>query len=467
MFLWPRHESPRFFPFLCTLPQYEHGPRPRILPFLPDALGPAKTYLPSIRSNSEYHTSVALATRPDEEVLLTKLLFHGNAPWVNTGYGMQLALFAPRLRDAGYDVAISAFFGLHGRQTAWRDKETDEPITVFPGGAEVYGNDIMGAHFKYFVGDSTEPALFISLTDVWVLKAPIIAKLPVLAWCPVDHEPAPSVVTSWFNESGAVPLAMSRFGQEQLQSAGFETLYVPHGVDTSVFSPGSQALARKKLRLPGDKFVVGIVAANKGRPGRKGWTEMLQAYAKFSSNKPDTDLYMHTQLHAPDGEPLMDLVRSLGIKPYAVDQYGYVRGLPATEVADVYRAMDVLLNTSHGEGFGITPLEAQACGTPVIATNFSAMREVVGKGCGWLVNGQFNWTQFDSWQMTPAVPKIVRALDEAYEEWQSGISREDACVAHAAAYEVQHVVDTYWQPAITEALDIIRWRDSQTRVVRR
>ena len=44
----------------------------------------------------------------------------------------------------------------------------------------------------------------------------------------------------------------------------------------------------------------------------------------------------------------------------------------------LYNAVDVLVAPSLYEGFGITPAEAMACGTPVIASNTTALPEVVG-----------------------------------------------------------------------------------------
>ncbi len=44
----------------------------------------------------------------------------------------------------------------------------------------------------------------------------------------------------------------------------------------------------------------------------------------------------------------------------------------------IYNAADILIAPSLHEGFGITLLEAMACGTPVITSNVSAMPEVVG-----------------------------------------------------------------------------------------
>ena len=46
----------------------------------------------------------------------------------------------------------------------------------------------------------------------------------------------------FFAQTAAIPIAMSRFGQERL--AGVDALYVPHGVDTTVFAPRAQAEAR-------------------------------------------------------------------------------------------------------------------------------------------------------------------------------------------------------------------------------
>jgi glycosyltransferase involved in cell wall biosynthesis len=74
--------------------------------------------------------------------------------------------------------------------------------------------------------------------------------------------------------------------------------------------------------------------------------------------------------------------------------------------------MDVLLNPAMGEGFGITVLEAQACGTPAIVTDFSAMKEVCG--AGWHVKYQPHWTGQNSWQASPDVDDIVSALEDCY-----------------------------------------------------
>ena len=79
--------------------------------------------------------------------------------------------------------------------------------------------------------------------------------LNVACWVPVDHEPVPPAVPEFFAATGRVPIAMSRFGQEQLQA--FDPLYVPHGVDTDVYQPQPQAEVRERGGSTSDAFVVG------------------------------------------------------------------------------------------------------------------------------------------------------------------------------------------------------------------
>ncbi len=60
-------------------------------------------------------------------------------------------------------------------------------------------------------------------------------------------------------------------------------------------------------------------------------------------------------------------------------------GIPNEELVYLYNAARVFVFPSFYEGFGLPPLEAMACGTPVVVSNSSSLPEVVGDA-GWLVN---------------------------------------------------------------------------------
>jgi glycosyltransferase involved in cell wall biosynthesis len=121
--------------------------------------------------------------------------------------------------------------------------------------------------------------------------------------------------------------------------------------------------------------------------------------------------------------------------------------MPASAMAQVYSTMDVLINPSMGEGFGIPVLEAQSCGVPAIVTDFSAMQEVCG--AGWHIGCRPYWTGQNSWQALPDVDDLVEALRHCYSQSRSGrevLSKRAR--EHALTYDVHRVFEEYWLPAL-------------------
>lgn len=382
---------------------------------------------------------------------MSKILWHSGAPWSPTGYGQQTALFTPRLRDAGHDVEISATWGLMGDTLEWQD------IRVYPAD-DRYGN----ATLKH-IYDRTKPDLLITLHDVWILKPEIGQGRNIACWTPVDHDPCPPKVTQFFKESGARPIAMSRFGEKALQEAGLDPLYVPHGVDTAAFRPAANiAEVRDALNIPQDAFVVGMVANNQGHnPPRKAFPQALQAFAAFRQTHPDAHLFLHTQMDGTRGRGpqqgvnLLELLERFEVPLQSIhwtDSLTFELGIPNEYMVGLYNAMDVLLSPSYGEGFGVPIIEAQACGTPVIVTNWTSMPELCG--AGWIVSGEPLWHVMpdgcgDSFWMAPFVGDIIEALNQAYERRADEELRKQAR-AFALQYDADHVLETYWKPVLEQ-----------------
>ena len=373
-----------------------------------------------------------------------KLLIHSNAPWSPSGYGQQMALFAPRLAEHT-DLAISAFHGLANAPL------NVAGLMIYPGSGAGWGNDVVQAHAERHFG-SLRGGLVLSLVDVFVLDPAIWRELNTAAWVPVDHDPAPPAVLGFFAATGAVPIAMTRFGQAQLQD--FAPLYVPHGVATDVYRPQPRAEVRVPEGIPRDAFVVGIVAVNKGAPSRKSLAEMVEAFAVFRARHDDAILYLHTELQgAHQGTHLPSLLEELGVPEEAVlvvDQSRYLfHPFTPEEMAATYASMDVLLNASMGEGFGLTVLEAQACGIPAIVTDFTAMSEVCG--AGWKCGYERHWTDQGSWQARPHVEELVESLEECYRLDET--SRQELSARareHALQYDADRVLAEHWLPALND-----------------
>lgn len=373
-----------------------------------------------------------------------KLLLHSNAPWAPTGYGSQVRQFAPLLAQH-HDLKLSAFYGLEGARLNW------DGIEVLPGLGGEFGNAGLVDHAAHTFGGDPKGGVVITLTDVWVLDPQMARRLNMACWVPVDHDPAPPLVREFFKQSGAVPLAMSRFAEEQL--AEFDPIYVPHGVDIDTFKPQSRKEVREATGVDPNAFLIGMVAANKGRPSRKCFQEALEAFRIFRQRHENAQLYLHTTVdpNYAQGEDIGALMNSLELPDGSVliaDQYRQMMDpLPAALMARVYSTFDVLLNASAGEGFGVPIIEAQACGIPAIVTDFTAMKEVCGSG--WKVGCRANWTGQKSWQAHPDVGAIVDALEECYT--RTGPQRQAMAKKareHASQYATAKVVTDHFLPAL-------------------
>jgi glycosyltransferase involved in cell wall biosynthesis len=375
---------------------------------------------------------------------MTKLLWHSNSPWAPTGYGQQTALFAPHLAQH-YDLAISSFYGLEGAPITW------DGIPVFPGIGGTFGDEFLVQHAKHYFGGDPRGGLVMSLMDVWVLDPNWCNQLNMACWVPVDHEPAPPKVVQFLIDSGAVPVAMSRFGEAML--GRLDPLYVPHAVDTRSYRPRNRKDSRREAGVPQDAFLVGMVAANKGRPSRKSFMHAFLAFREFAAEHENAYLYLHTMMNPglAGGENIPGLLEALGIPQERVliaDQYRITFDPYSPEsMSKIYSTMDVLLNPAMGEGFGIPVLEAQACGVPAIVTDFSAMREVCG--AGWHVKHRPYWTGLDSWQAVPDSDDIADALEECYDlRPQQREHLSDTARRHADGYALPRVFKQHMLPAL-------------------
>jgi D-inositol-3-phosphate glycosyltransferase len=308
--------------------------------------------------------------------------------------------------------------------------------------------------------DALRADQIIGLCDAWVLKPEKWPEgLRLALWVPIDHYPLPPAVLKVLADDRITPVAMSRFGEAQMTASGLDPVYVPHGVDTNVFRPQPELRdqVRDGLGLPRDAFVVGMVAANTSSPmiPRKAFPQAFLAFTRFARTHPDAWLYLHTDFN-PEGAGMdLNVVADLCDCPAGRIRYpdpaGIQLGFPTEVVAMTYQAFDVCLQPSMGEGFGLSALESQACGVPVIASDHSAMPELCE--AGWLVDGDpwLDYTQ-QSWFFNPRVDGIVDALEAAYAA-RSDQAMKDAAVEFATAYDADTVTDRYWRPALERLAD--------------
>ena len=379
---------------------------------------------------------------------MSRIAWYSNACHIPSGYGMQTAQVVHQMVADGHEVAISANHGA----AVMMNCAHGHPI--FPEGLMRYSIDAAPDNMKAWVGD--QPGFGVVLFDLWpLLGVQGFAEQNLACWTPVDHDPAPPLVAKFLLEGGHHAIAMSLFGQKMLANAGVSSenmTYIPHGIDLSIFNDRGKG-ARAAMGIPEDAFLVVTNAANRGRiPVRKAFGEMADAMSEFMRKHPDAYWMIHTEPNGhSEGVNLPRLIAHLGIDPQRVrypHPVHFRNGIPQDAIAQMYSAADVQLLTSMGEGFGIPAVEGQACGTPVIVSDFSAQSELVGAH-GKKVPVQRVWDEYQaSFFGIPNVAAISAALDEVYEETKGGRVDRGAVAASMEQYDQKKLYESSWKPLI-------------------
>ena len=164
---------------------------------------------------------------------------------------------------------------------------------------------------------------------------------------------------------------------------------VTPGVDLYTFTPGQgRKAARDVIGTPQDALVVTFV----GRiQPHKGPEVLIRATSELVKHSPLLRGKLIVNIvggasgaNTAEVERLQELSTWLGID----DVVRFAPPVPRTELPQWYRAADLVCVPSYSESFGLVALEAQACGTPVIATAVGGLRTAVADGIsGVLVDG--------------------------------------------------------------------------------
>jgi D-inositol-3-phosphate glycosyltransferase len=199
-------------------------------------------------------------------------------------------------------------------------------------------------------------------------------------------------------ETQVVAAASALIANTDAEAASLVSLYdscpdivhvVSPGVDLFTFTPGeSRSAARELVGLPHDALVVSFV----GRiQPHKGPEVLIRATSELVKHSP---LLRHKLVvnvmggasgaSTDEVDRLKELTSWLGID----DVVRFEPPVARQDLAQWYRAADLVVVPSYSESFGLVALEAQACGTPVVATAVGGLRTAVADGIsGVLVDG--------------------------------------------------------------------------------
>ena len=164
---------------------------------------------------------------------------------------------------------------------------------------------------------------------------------------------------------------------------------VPPGVDLKTYKVGAgKSAARAKLLIKPETLLLAFV----GRiQPHKGPDVLIRAVAEMLKHTPSLKSRLKAVIIGGASgsgqgeiEKLLGLARFLGV----ADVFEFLPAVAHEDLSDWYRASDLVCVPSYSESFGLVALEAQACGTPVVATAVGGLRTAVADGIsGLLVDG--------------------------------------------------------------------------------
>jgi glycosyltransferase involved in cell wall biosynthesis len=202
----------------------------------------------------------------------------------------------------------------------------------------------------------------------------------------------------------------------------------------SFFEERRRTAILRRYKIGDAPFVLTVGTMQK----RKNHLRLVQAFAKVIAQHPSLSSLnppLPTQLVIAGGkgwlyDDVLAEVKVLGLE----DRVKFIGYVEDSDLPHLYRAARVFAFPSIYEGFGIPPLEAMACGVPVVTSNASSLPEVVGDA-GLQVN------PFD-------VDALAHALDTALhdEGWRAqaielGIARAKQFTWHSAAEQLMAIYD--------------------------
>ena len=304
-----------------------------------------------------------------------RLLFIGDAG-TPSGFSQVSGALLPRWQRAGYDIAIL------GVDYVGDPNPLASQYRMYPAHL---GGDYMGVGRVTDIVAREQPDRIVILNDSHVVASYMQALDPawhsrVLAYVPVDGVGLhPSQVTP-LNTAGAI-VAYTEFGLAELQAAELDgpiLAVIPHGINRDIFSPGDQAAARRACGIPPGAFVV--LAVNRNQPRKALWLTMQVFKLFLDATGANAHLIYHGDIDDHAGGPMLHWARQFGI----VNRFHYNKGLKASrgvapaELANLYRAADVQISTTRGEGWGLTPMEGMACGLAQMIPDWGALAEWAG-----------------------------------------------------------------------------------------
>jgi glycosyltransferase involved in cell wall biosynthesis len=271
-----------------------------------------------------------------------------------------------RMSRTGYVMTINIYGSLNliGAQRSWGIVLTNFAIEILRAGYNVEcfsnnGTTNIDPRIRGYMVSSLNPEnvcftyctppelLKIKATHIYVMGAYESSILP-MGWADM------------LNRENVTPIVNSTWQRNIFRENGVDAKIIPLGVDTDIYNPFIAP-----MNLGNDKFKflsIGIPHA------RKGFDILLRAFADEFKPDENVALVIKTQKIEKPNYWEIDICKEIAkVQQNPTAQIILISG-DCANLAPLYTACDCYVSPTRAEGFGMTVLEATACGLPTIAT---------------------------------------------------------------------------------------------------
>ena len=206
-----------------------------------------------------------------------------------------------------------------------------------------------------------------------------------------------------------------------------------HGVDLGVFHPAAdRAALRTELGYQPDDIVIGCFGRVRAQ---KGVDLLVESALRLFPDRPRAKL-VFTGRVTQDNQQFFDDLQARIAAAGLSDRIRFLGEIPWDQVVRTYQALDLFAAPARWEGFGLTPLEAMACGVPTVAARVGAYETLIRDGeIGSLV------PRDDADALTAALARWLD--DDAGRETAGRAAREHVATNHAIEGEARAIVEVY------------------------
>ncbi len=207
---------------------------------------------------------------------------------------------------------------------------------------------------------------------------------------------------------------------------------VPHGVNTKIFTPEKKVFqkeVRASLNLTQEHFVLLSMGA---MTRNKGIDILILAFLILRKKYSHLRLVLKdlSLLYNINAQSTIEALRHSTFKEYFDEQYlseiiFISKNLSLNELSNLYAAVDCYVSPYRAEGFNLTPLEAAACGTPILVTKGGATDEYFQASMGGQIEGEqinendFTWIEPNIHSLIEKISMFIEGESTSYDFYQS------------------------------------------------